>query len=70
MADIYRLTAGRILLILLLLLFTRSALALDCVEKGTGIVDKPAIPVGQLAIPANVPKGTKVWESNDINVAA
>ncbi|UHM93579.1 fimbrial protein [Rahnella victoriana] len=57
-------------LILLLLLFSRHALALDCVEKGTGIVDKPAIPVGQLAIPANVPAGTKVWESNDITVTA
>ncbi|MBF7994805.1 fimbrial protein [Rahnella sp. SAP-29] len=70
MPDIYRLSAGRMILIILLLCFSRSALALDCVEKGTGIVDKPAIPVGQLAIPSNVPVGTKIWESNDINVTA
>lgn len=70
MPDICRLSIGRMAIIILLFLFSRSALALDCVEKGTGIVDKPAIPVGQLAIPANVPVGTKVWESNDINVTA
>ncbi|MCB5309174.1 fimbrial protein [Yersinia massiliensis] len=52
------------------LLFSQAVYALDCVEKGTGTVIKPAIPIGQLAIPSNVPAGTKVWQSNDITVTA
>ncbi|CNH78308.1 fimbrial protein [Yersinia massiliensis] len=52
------------------LLFSPAVYALDCVEKGTGMVDKPAIPIGPLAIPSNVPAGTKIWESNDITVTA
>ena len=47
-----------------------SSYALDCVEKSSGQADPPAIPVDSLAIPSNVPKGTKVWESNPIHVTA
>ncbi|CAM3789777.1 fimbrial protein [Rahnella bruchi] len=70
MVELIRFLSGRMTVLFIMLLFSRSALALDCVEKGTGIVDKLPIPVGQLAIPANVPPGTKVWESNDITVTA
>lgn len=52
------------------LIFATSAMALDCVEKGSGIANPPPIPVDALAIPSNVPKGTKVWESNPIHVTA
>ena len=52
------------------LLLSSSALALDCVEKSSGIADPAPIPVETLAIPANVPSGTKVWESNPIHVTA
>jgi len=58
------------LLLTLLLLCSRSAFALDCVEKGTGMVNMPPIAIGALAIPSNVPAGTKIWESNDINMTA
>ena len=54
----------------LLFLFNTPTQALDCVEKGTNMADPPAIPVDSLAIPSNVPKGTKVWESNPIHVTA
>lgn len=53
-----------------LLLFSRSVWALDCVEKGTGMVNMPPISIGKLAIPSNVAAGTKVWESNEINMTA
>lgn len=53
-----------------LLLFSRHVYALDCVEKGTGLVNMPPIAIGQLAIPSNVAAGTKVWESNEINMTA
>lgn len=53
-----------------LLLVSLPSHALDCVEKSSGIADPAPIPVDSLAIPANVPKGTKVWESNPIHVTA
>lgn len=58
------------LLFLSLWWVAHSAQALDCVEQGTNLVDMPPIPIGQLAIPANVPVGTKIWESNDIIMTA
>ena len=61
---------GSVVILLVALLLSQAAYALDCVEKGTGAVIKPAIPIGQLAIPSNVAAGTKVWESNDITVTA
>lgn len=71
MAYMYRFSTGKVVILFLLTLaFSRSALAFDCVERGTSIVDKAPISVGELAIPANVPAGTKVWQSNDINVTA
>ena len=48
--------------------FSPKTFALDCVEAGTGVVDKPAIPVGQLAIPADTPSGSIVWQSNPMTV--
>ncbi|KLN45746.1 hypothetical protein AAY77_13940, partial [Providencia rettgeri] len=42
--------------------------ALDCVEKGTGVVIKPPVPVGQLAIPADTPAGTIIWQSDPLTV--
>lgn len=42
--------------------------ALDCVEKGTGVVIKPPVPVGQLAIPADTPAGTIIWQSDPMTV--
>lgn len=53
-----------------LCLFSTSSFAVDCVEKSTGSANPPAIPVDALAIPSNVPSGTKVWESNEIRVTA
>lgn len=53
-----------------LLLASFHASAFDCVESGTNVVDKPPIDIGELAIPANVPDKTKVWESNPITVTA
>lgn len=35
--------------------------ALDCVEAGTGVVIKPPVPVGQLAIPSDTPAGTSLF---------
>ena len=70
MSEIIKRVAHQLALLLGLMLVSYQALALDCVEKGTGIVNKPPIPVGKLAIPANVPPGTKIWESNDISVTA
>lgn len=51
-------------------LFATTASAVDCVQKGTNLADPPPIPVDNLAIPSNVPNGTKVWESNEIRVTA
>ncbi|WP_369308800.1 fimbrial protein [Providencia rettgeri] len=42
--------------------------ALDCVEKGSGVVIKPPVPVGQLAIPADIPPGTVIWQSDPMTV--
>ncbi|EJD6042023.1 fimbrial protein [Providencia rettgeri] len=42
--------------------------ALDCVEKGTGDVEKPAVPVGQLAIPADTIAGSIIWQSDPLTV--
>lgn len=42
--------------------------ALDCVEKGTGAVEKPAVPVGQLAIPADTTAGSIIWQSDPLTV--
>lgn len=42
--------------------------ALDCVEKGTGAVEKPAVPVGQLAIPSDTTGGAIIWQSNPMTV--
>ncbi|EPL6453883.1 MULTISPECIES: fimbrial protein [Providencia] len=42
--------------------------ALDCVEKGTGAVEKPAVPVGQLAIPSDTTAGAVIWQSNPMTV--
>ncbi|HHE6469014.1 TPA: fimbrial protein [Providencia rettgeri] len=42
--------------------------ALDCVEAGTGVVIKPAVPVGQLAIPSDTPAGTVIWQSDPLTV--
>lgn len=53
-----------------LLLASFHASAFDCVESGTNVVDKPPIDIGELAIPANVPNKTKVWESTPITVTA
>ncbi|CNE74304.1 fimbrial protein [Yersinia nurmii] len=61
---------GSLVLLSATLLLAPTAYALDCVEAGTGVVIKPAIPIGALAIPSNVAAGTKVWESNDITVTA
>lgn len=33
-------------------------------------MNKPGIPIGQLAIPSNIAPGTKIWESRDITVTA
>ncbi|BBG30790.1 large exoprotein [Zymobacter palmae] len=63
-------TIRKLALGLFLLLSATSAMALDCVEKSSGIADPAPIPVDTLAIPANVPSGTKVWESNPIHVTA
>lgn len=52
------------------LLACSSSYALDCVEKSSGTANPAPIPVDSLAIPANVPTGTKVWESNPIHVTA
>ncbi|AKG70307.1 TPA: fimbrial protein [Serratia fonticola] len=57
-------------LLLSLLFMSQTAKALDCVEKGTQLVNMPPIPVGKLAIPSNVPIGTKIWESNEISMTA
>ncbi|WP_414501915.1 fimbrial protein [Zymobacter sp. IVIA_5232.4 C2] len=43
---------------------------MECVETSSGVSDPPPIPVEALAIPSNVPKGTKVWESDPIHVSA
>lgn len=48
--------------------FSPKTFALDCVEAGTNIVNKPAIPVGQLAIPADIPNGAIIWQSNPMTV--
>lgn len=56
--------------LLVALLLPPFAYALECVEKGTGIEIKPAIPIGQLTIPSNIAAGTKIWESEDITVTA
>lgn len=65
-----KLDAKRLLPLAGLLFASFHASAFDCVENGTGVVDKPAIDIGELAIPANVPDKTKVWESNPITVTA
>jgi type 1 fimbria pilin len=65
-----RCSLRQITLFLSLLFMSRVVWALDCVEQGTGLVNMPPITVGQLAIPSNVPVGTKIWESNDISMTA
>ncbi|MGJ3353946.1 fimbrial protein [Providencia sp. Je.9.19] len=42
--------------------------ALDCVEAGTGDVIKPAVPVGQLAIPSDMKAGSVIWQSDPMTV--
>lgn len=69
-SNTLRKAAGRLTLGISLFLLATSVQALDCVEKSSGMADPPAIPVEKLAIPANVPSGTKVWESNPIHVTA
>lgn len=49
-------------------LISPKVFALDCVEKGTGVVIKPPVPVGQLAIPADTPAGTIIWQSDPMTV--
>lgn len=61
---------GCIALLFVAMLLSQAAYALDCVEKGTNVVNKPGIPIGQLAIPSNIAPGTKIWESRDITVTA
>ncbi|MDV5226131.1 MULTISPECIES: fimbrial protein [Providencia] len=56
------------LLLLLLTFFSTRVFALDCVESGTGVVIKPPVPVGQLAIPADTPAGTIIWQSDPMTV--
>ncbi|EMF0917851.1 MULTISPECIES: fimbrial protein [Providencia] len=55
-------------LLLLLVFFSTKAFALDCVEYGTGDVIKPPVPVGQLAIPADTPANTIIWQSDPMTV--
>lgn len=57
-----------IFLTLFMSLLSVKSFALDCIEKGTNQVLKPAIPVGQLAIPADITPGTIIWESNPLQV--
>lgn len=45
---------GCIALSFVAMLLSQAAYALDCVEKGTNVVNKPGIPIGQLAIPSNI----------------
>lgn len=59
--------SGFCLLLLLAFVSTKS-FALDCVEAGTGVVIKPPVPVGQLAIPSDLPAGTVVWQSDPLTV--
>lgn len=70
MPTLYSLLVRRKWLLIVLLLCSRSVFALDCVEKGTGMVNMPPIAIGPLAIPSNVPAGTKIWESNEISMTA
>lgn len=53
-----------------LLLACAPSHAMECVETSSGMSDPAPIPVESLAIPSNVPKGTKVWESDAIHVTA
>lgn len=52
----------------LLILISSKSFALDCVEYGTNIVIKPPVPVGQLAIPADTPAGSIIWQSDPLTV--
>lgn len=57
-------------IVLLVGTLAKPSYALDCVEKSSGKANPIPIPVESLAIPSNVPQGTKVWESNVIHVTA
>ncbi|WP_458309826.1 fimbrial protein [Providencia sp. CRPN18878] len=59
---------SRLPVFLLLAFFSTRVFALDCVEYGTGEVIKPAVPVGQLAIPSDTPANTVIWQSNPMTV--
>lgn len=48
--------------------FSPKTFALDCVEKGSNAVEKPAIPVGQLAIPSDTKSGEIIWQSDPLTV--
>ncbi|EKT60745.1 fimbrial protein [Providencia burhodogranariea] len=55
-------------LLLLLVFVSTKSFALDCVEAGTGVVIKPPVPVGQLAIPSDTPAGSIIWQSDPLTV--
>lgn len=66
---IHRLAKHSAFYLLLLLAFVSTkSFALDCVEAGTNVVIKPPVPVGQLAIPSDLPAGTVVWQSDPLTV--
>lgn len=54
--------------LLLLTFFSARVFALDCVEYGTNVVNKPAVPVGQLAIPADMKANSIIWQSDPLTV--
>lgn len=65
---IHRLIKYSGLSLLLLAFLSSKSFALDCVEAGTGVVIKPAVPVGQLAIPSDIKAGSVIWQSNPMTV--
>ncbi|MGG4608477.1 fimbrial protein [Providencia sp. Me31A] len=52
----------------LFVFISSKAFSLDCVEAGTGVVIKPAVPVGQLAIPSDTQAGSIIWQSDPMTV--
>lgn len=56
------------LIVLLFSLYANSSWAIDCYQNNHGGASEVVTTLPSFAVPNNVPQGTKIWESDDLNV--